>query len=146
MPVLVDAAMLWLAMGAVVLTAGRGVGAGAVVGLVAYAIITLLLLGYAGLYRSRLTWRYLDDLRRIVAATAVGAMGVNFAQVILSADPAPGGSAALRTWFFAAVFLGDRGPGRPLLQGRALLLAPAGEGRAAAVGEEHAHHDLALEQ
>jgi exopolysaccharide biosynthesis polyprenyl glycosylphosphotransferase len=118
MPVLLDAAMLLLAMGAVVLTAGRGVGAGAVGWLVAYAITTLLLLGYAGLYRSRLTWRYLDDLRRIVAATAVGAMGVNFAQVILSADPAPGGSAALRTWFFAAVFLGAGRAGTYLLHQR----------------------------
>ena len=44
----------------------------------------------------------------------------------------------------AAVLLGDRRPGRPVLQGLPLLLAPAGEGLAAAVGEEDPHQDLAL--
>jgi exopolysaccharide biosynthesis polyprenyl glycosylphosphotransferase len=101
----IDAVLLVAAMAAAAWTAG-GSGAGAAPGwLTAYAIATGCLLRYAGLYRSRLTPRSLDDMGRIVAATAVAAMAVTFARVLLSDDPATAGTDALRTWIFAAGFL-----------------------------------------
>ena len=102
---LVDAAVIVAAMGASAWASGGSAYGAAVDWLAGYAIVTGCLLAYAGLYRTRLTPSYLDDLRRIIAATAVAAMTMTFARVLLSDDPAAAGTDALRTWIFAAGFL-----------------------------------------
>ncbi len=57
----------------------------------AYPAAALVSLALVGIYKVRLGMRFLDDVPRIVAATAVAAMAVTFVQVLLDED---GGAAS----------------------------------------------------
>jgi len=72
--------------------------------LVAYAATVLATLGYFRIYRPRFIAQPLDDLRTIVAATAVAAMVITFLRVLF-ADEAEAAPEAVRAWLFAAVYL-----------------------------------------
>jgi exopolysaccharide biosynthesis polyprenyl glycosylphosphotransferase len=102
---LVDAAMLSLAIVAAVITAPRAQvpveGAG---WLLAFPLVTLALLAMRGMYRRRSGLRFLEDVRTVIAATAVAAMTVTFVRVLFVNDPYAA-SQAVREWLFAAVYL-----------------------------------------
>jgi exopolysaccharide biosynthesis polyprenyl glycosylphosphotransferase len=102
---LVDAAMLGLAMLATAITAPaaqvpvEGIG-----GLLAIPLLTLLLLGKRGIYRRRGGLTFLEDLRIVICAAAVAAMGVTFARILFVNEPFAA-SQALRELLFAVVYL-----------------------------------------
>jgi exopolysaccharide biosynthesis polyprenyl glycosylphosphotransferase len=102
---LVDAAMLALAVLAAVITAPsaqvpvEGTG-----WLLAFPLLTLALLQTWGAYRRRSGLRFLEDVRTVVAATAVAAMTVTFVRVLFVDEPYAA-SQAVREWLFAVVYL-----------------------------------------
>jgi exopolysaccharide biosynthesis polyprenyl glycosylphosphotransferase len=102
---LVDAAMLGLAVLAAVITAPSAQvpveGAG---WLLAFPLLTLGLLGTWGAYRRRNGLRFFEDVRTVIAATAVAAMTVTFVRVLFVDEPYAA-SQAVREWLFAAVYL-----------------------------------------
>jgi exopolysaccharide biosynthesis polyprenyl glycosylphosphotransferase len=102
---LVDALMLTLAVLAQVLTAHDAnvptPGAG---WLIAFPTVMLLLLAWRGMYGRRAGLTLLDDLRTVVAATAVAALIVAFVRVLFVDDPFAA-SQTVREWLFAVVYL-----------------------------------------
>ena len=102
---LVDAVMLALGVLAEFLT--RPVARVPVEGigwLVALPLLTLALLAWRGVYARRSGLRFLDDVRTVVAATAVAAMALTFFRVIVGDDPWAA-SQTVREWLFAAIYL-----------------------------------------
>ena len=102
---LVDAVMLTVAA-AIDLFAARAAGVPAipVAWLVIFPVLVLALLVRRGMYRPRLQPQLLDDLRTIVAVTAVATMAVISVRILV----APGADVAVqavREWVFAAVYL-----------------------------------------
>ena len=92
---------------------------------IAFPFVVLACLTLFGLYRVRLGTRYLDDLPRIVAATAVAAMSVTFVQVLFveAPDAAP---EMVRSWVLATgLLLAGRG-GMALAERRARIHGTAG--------------------
>ena len=67
-------------------------------------LLTLGLLAARGLYRRRLQLQLADDLRLVVGATAVAAMTVITARILLGGDAAVAGQVA-HQWFFSVVYL-----------------------------------------
>ena len=65
-------------------------------------VLALLVLG--GAYRARFTPHLLDDLGRILGATAIAAMSVTFGRVLVDESP-DAASEAIRAWLFAFGFL-----------------------------------------
>src|SRR5687768_16887015 len=123
---LVDASML--ALTSIVLLAGD-----AILGLpqeaspwaLAYPVAALAALALVGLYRVQLGTRYLDDLPRIVAATAVAAMAVTFVQVLVVEAP-EAATEMVRAWVLATVLiLAGRG-GMAVAERRARIHGTAG--------------------
>jgi exopolysaccharide biosynthesis polyprenyl glycosylphosphotransferase len=103
---LVDAAMLGLAMLATAITAPIAqVPVGGIAGLLAFPLVTLVLLGKRGMYRRRSGPRFLEDLRTVICAAAVAAMTVTFVRVLFVNEPFAA-SQALRELLFAVVYLG----------------------------------------
>jgi exopolysaccharide biosynthesis polyprenyl glycosylphosphotransferase len=131
-----DAVML---VGAVIVSTVAAVRAGLdtppTLWLVAYPPLVLGLLATFGIYEARLRLQLLDDLRFILGATAIAAMAVVAAGVIMG-DTRDVGIEALRLWTFSAVYLiagrtglfwaqaGARAAG---LTGRPTLLVGAGK-------------------
>ena len=71
-----------------------------------FPAVVLALLAANGQYRPRLELQFLDDMRRIAAAAAVGAMVVvTLDAVAVSGAAWDGGTDALRLWVFGTVFL-----------------------------------------
>ena len=123
---LVDASMLVLA--AVALLAGDavpGLSAGASPWSLAFPAVALASLALFGLYRVRLGTRYLDDLPRIVAATALAAMSVTFVQVLFVEAP-DAASEMVRAWVLATVLLLAGRGGMALAERRARIHGMAG--------------------
>ncbi len=102
---MVDVGMLGLAILAAAITARSAQvpveGAG---WLVAFPFLTLALLAMWGAYRRRSGLRFLEDVRTVVAATAVAAMTVTFVRVLFVDEP-HAASQAVREWLFAVVYL-----------------------------------------
>jgi exopolysaccharide biosynthesis polyprenyl glycosylphosphotransferase len=107
---LVDASMLALAT--LALLAGEavpGLSADASPWSLAFPAVALATLAVVGTYRGRLGTPYLDDLPRIVAATAVAAMAVTFVEVLFVEAP-DAATEMLRAWILAAgLLLAGRG-------------------------------------
>ena len=102
---LVDALMLALAICGVVLTApAAGIPVEGAGWLVAFPMVTLALLAWRGMYGRRSGLTFLDDIRTVVAASAVAAMTVTFCRV-LAIDEPYAASQAVREWLFAVVYL-----------------------------------------
>ena len=72
--------------------------------LVLPALLTLAVLAGWGVYRPRMTSTFLEDLRSVIAATAVAAMTVTFLRV-LTMDDRTAASQAVRFWLFAGTYL-----------------------------------------
>ena len=123
---LVDASMLMLV--AVGLLAGGGVTGLTVEAspwALSFPLVALLCLAVFGLYRVRLGSRYLDDLPRIIAATAVAAMTVTFAQVLFVQAP-DAAAEMVPAWALATgLLLAGRG-GMALAERRARTHGTAG--------------------
>ncbi len=101
----VDAVMLVLALVAQVLTApAADVPVPSLGWLIAFPSLMIVLLAWRGMYRRRSGLMFLDDLRTVVAATAVAAMIVSFVRVIF-VDDAYAASETARAWLFAVVYL-----------------------------------------
>ena len=73
-------------------------------GSLAFAALTLVLLSVRGMYRPRLAGHFLDDMRKIIAASAVAAMTVALMRVLIGAD-ADAALQAVRGWLFASAYL-----------------------------------------
>jgi exopolysaccharide biosynthesis polyprenyl glycosylphosphotransferase len=85
--------------------------------LTAFSAFTIALLAYNGVYRNRFALHYLDDVRSIIAATAVAAMSVTFLRVFVTDDSAAAAE-AVRAWLFAAVYLAAGRAGVQLVRNR----------------------------
>lgn len=108
----VDAMMLGTAAATAELGAARaGVPATPSVWLLLYPVVVIAFLAARRMYAPRLSLRVLDDLRSIVVASAVAAMGVLTLRALLTTEPAAA-QQGLRLWAFAVVYL---------VAGRALL-------------------------
>jgi exopolysaccharide biosynthesis polyprenyl glycosylphosphotransferase len=123
---LVDASMLALAT--IALLAGD-----AILGLpqeaspwaLAYPVVALAGLALVGLYRVQLGTRYLDDLPRIVAATAVAAMAVTFVQVLVVEAP-DAATEMVRAWVLATLLILVGRGGMSVAERRARIHGTAG--------------------
>jgi exopolysaccharide biosynthesis polyprenyl glycosylphosphotransferase len=101
----VDSVMLMLGA-AVAETGWRAAGfePTPLVWLLAFPVLTVILLYARGAYRPRLQPRLLDELRRVVGASAVAAMAATTARVVLADDAIPS-TQAVRPWLFATTCL-----------------------------------------
>ncbi|HZB85851.1 MAG TPA: sugar transferase [Gaiellaceae bacterium] len=100
-----DACMLAAAVGVAEAGASQaGIPHVPVPWLVAFPLLTLLLLGARGMYQARLFLRTLDDLRIVVVTTALGAMILLSVRVLVDDDPWVAAQTA-RMWAFATVYL-----------------------------------------
>jgi exopolysaccharide biosynthesis polyprenyl glycosylphosphotransferase len=102
-----DAAMLVAAALAAELGArAAGIVATAPVWLVVYAALVLLLLRLRGLYSWHVRLQALDDLRAVVTATGLAAMGLLTMRLILPGNVGDLAGQSIRLWAFSAVYLG----------------------------------------
>lgn len=74
-----------------------------IVWLVATLVFTLISLNAARANRPRFVLHFLDDLRAIVGATAIAAMLVSFARLLLDSEPDIAGQAS-RLWLFSVTY------------------------------------------
>ncbi len=72
--------------------------------LLGFPAVTVALLYARGAYVSRLQPALLDELRRVIGATAVAAMAITTARVIFTDSPVPS-TQAVRPWLFATACL-----------------------------------------
>jgi exopolysaccharide biosynthesis polyprenyl glycosylphosphotransferase len=101
----VDSVML--ALGAVVAETGwraAGFEPTPVVWFIAFPVLTVVLLYARGAYQPRLHPRLLDELRRVIGASAIAAMAATTARVVLTDDAIPS-TQAVRPWLFATTCL-----------------------------------------
>jgi exopolysaccharide biosynthesis polyprenyl glycosylphosphotransferase len=102
-----DAAMLLAAAVAAELGAqGAGIVRTSPVWLVVYAALVLLLLQLRGLYSWHVRLQALDDVRAVVTATGLAAMGLLTLRLILPGDVGDLAGQSIRLWAFSAVYLG----------------------------------------
>ena len=94
--------------------------------LVAFSLAVLALLAYFGIYRPRFAPHLLDDIRSILGATAVAAMGTVFVTVLLT-DERAAAEQAVRAWLFAATCLTVGRGGLQLVRTRRRRRGAAGE-------------------
>ena len=66
----------------------------------AYSLLTLVLLAHFGHYKPRFSLHLLDDIRSVVGSTAVAALAMAFVAALFTAETHPA-EEALRTWRFA---------------------------------------------
>ncbi len=83
---------------------------------VAFVGVCLLALAANGAYASRFNEQFLEDARIIVTATALAAMAVTFARVVLTQAPDIA-SQEVRAWLFAATYLASGRAGLRFVQG-----------------------------
>jgi exopolysaccharide biosynthesis polyprenyl glycosylphosphotransferase len=95
-------------------------------GLIGFSLAVVALLAYFGLYRPRFAPHLLDDIRSIVGATAVAAMGMAFVTVLLT-DERDAAEQAVRAWLFAATCLTAGRGGLQFVQARRLRRGTAGK-------------------
>jgi exopolysaccharide biosynthesis polyprenyl glycosylphosphotransferase len=114
------------AVGAAVSTPFAGLAQLHPAALVGFSLAVIALLGYFGLYRPRFTPHLLDDIRSILGATAVAAMGVAFVTVLLT-DEHDAADQAVRAWLFAATCLTLGRGGLQLVRTRRRRHGAAGE-------------------
>ena len=101
-----DAAMLLAAaLAAEVGARGAGIVDTAPVWLVVYAALVLLLLRLRGLYSWHVRLQTLDDVRAVVTATGLAAMGLLTLRLILPGDVDNLAGQSIRIWAFSAVYL-----------------------------------------
>jgi exopolysaccharide biosynthesis polyprenyl glycosylphosphotransferase len=102
---LLDVAMLSVAcLASTVSASATGMRQPNLAWLALFSVLTLALLAYNGTYRWRFAPHFLDDVRAIVAATAVAAISVTFLRVLVADDPSAA-SEAVRMWLFASMYL-----------------------------------------
>src|SRR5205085_4386689 len=83
-----------------------GIASMAPVWLVVYAALVLLLLRLRGLYSWHVRLQALDDVRAVVTATGLAAMGLLTLRLFLPGDVDDLAGQSIRIWAFSAVYLG----------------------------------------
>ena len=102
---LLDAAMLVLAASAEYLAASQAdLPVQSIGWVVLPAVLTVAALAGWGVYRPHIASSFLEDVRTIIAATAVASMAVTFVRVLTTDDPTAA-SQAVRFWLFAGTYL-----------------------------------------
>jgi exopolysaccharide biosynthesis polyprenyl glycosylphosphotransferase len=102
-----DAAMLVAAALAAELgSSGAGIARTAPVWLVVYGALVLLLLQLRGLYSWRVRLQALDDVRAVITATGLAAMGLLSLRLVLPGDVDDLAGQSIRLWAFSTVYLG----------------------------------------
>jgi exopolysaccharide biosynthesis polyprenyl glycosylphosphotransferase len=113
-----DALMLVLASLALDLASAAGGGTTPGIGWqLAFVALALMGLASGGAYQPHFAIRFLDDLRLILAATAVAVMIVTFARELLG-DPWDSAPEAIRAWVFAVVYVAAGRGGVAISQAR----------------------------
>jgi exopolysaccharide biosynthesis polyprenyl glycosylphosphotransferase len=101
-----DAAMLLAAAGAAELgSRGAGIVSTSPVWLGVYAALVLVLLQMRGLYSWHVRLQPLDDVRAVLAATGLAAMGLLTLRLLLPGDVDDLAGQSIRLWAFSAVYL-----------------------------------------
>jgi exopolysaccharide biosynthesis polyprenyl glycosylphosphotransferase len=104
--VLLDTAMLLAAGGAAELgSRGAGIVHTSPVWLVVYVGLVLLLLQVRGLYSWHVRLQALDDVRAVLAATGLAAMGLLTMRLLLPGDVDDLAGQSIRLWAFSAVYV-----------------------------------------
>ena len=91
-----------------------------------FSATVLAILAFLGTYRVRFAPHLFEDIRSILAATAIAAMAITFWRVLLSDDPHAAGQ-AVRAWTFAATYLSAGRAGEQLMEARRRRRGEAGE-------------------
>ena len=116
---LIDGVILLFAMAAAGLSAGMADVSQTPIGWsLAFVAIALLALAANGAYNPRFSLQFLEDLRYVLGATAIAAMGITFARVVLNEGPEIAGQ-EVRAWMFAATYLAAGRAGARLVQANA---------------------------
>jgi exopolysaccharide biosynthesis polyprenyl glycosylphosphotransferase len=103
---LLDAAMLFAAaLVAELGSPGAGIVLTSPIWLFVYASLVLLLLRVRGLYSWHVRLQALDDVRAVITATGLGAMGLLTLRLILPGDVDDLTGQSIRLWAFSAVYL-----------------------------------------
>ena len=84
---------------------------------VVFVLATVATLAFIGMYRPRVNVQFMDDLRAIVGSTAMVAMSITFARVIIGTGVGTAGQ-MVRAWLFAATYLTAARAGHRLIQAR----------------------------
>ena len=86
---------------------GRAVGADSLSAtwLYTFPVIAIVLLAAGGLYRDRLRFQLLDDLRTIAGATAIASMSTITLPVLAGASAGSLSAQGVRLWLFSTVYL-----------------------------------------
>jgi exopolysaccharide biosynthesis polyprenyl glycosylphosphotransferase len=114
-----DCAILLFAMAAVALSAGLADVQQTPIGWsLAFVAVALIALAANGAYDRRFSIQFLEDLRAVLGATAIAAMGVTFVRVVVSDAPEIA-SQEVRAWMFAATYLAAGRAGARLVQASA---------------------------
>ncbi len=71
---------------------------------VVFVLATVATLAFTGVYRPRVNVQFMDDVRAIVGSTAMVAMSITFARVIIGTGVGTAGQ-MVRAWLFAATYL-----------------------------------------
>jgi exopolysaccharide biosynthesis polyprenyl glycosylphosphotransferase len=104
--VALDTAMLLAAAGAAELgSRGAGIVHTSPVWLVVYVALVLLLLQVRGLYTWHVRLQPLDDVRAVLAATGLAAMGLLTLRLLLPGDVDDLAGQSIRLWAFSAVYV-----------------------------------------
>src|SRR4051812_48381296 len=127
-PLLVfDAVMLIAASVAAVLAANAtDSSAPSVAWLTGFSALTILFLGSFGLYQPQFISHYLDDVRAIIAGTAIAAMALSFIR-ILGTDDANIADQAVRVWIFATAYMVAGRGGLAIVRARRLREGEGGQ-------------------
>ncbi|HEY4280650.1 MAG TPA: sugar transferase [Conexibacter sp.] len=121
----VDLVTLLLSTGVAILLTPGTAGSSDLAWVVAYVVLTLVVLEARGFYSVRMHDSPLDTLARLFAATSISAMSLTFVWALTTSDPDIT-SSVLRIWVFSLVFLSAARLGITLDRRSALRRGEAG--------------------
>jgi exopolysaccharide biosynthesis polyprenyl glycosylphosphotransferase len=113
----VDAAMLALAAAASVISAPAASLRTDAFSLAVFSVLVLAVFVYLGLYRFSFATHFLEDVRTIIAATAIVAMCMTFGRVLIFDNP-DAAAQAVRAWIFASTYVIAVRAGRHIVEMR----------------------------
>ena len=113
----IDAAMLALAAAASVISAPAATLQTDAFSLAVFSVLVLAVFVYLGLYRFSFATHFLEDVRTIIAATAIVAMCMTFGRVLIFDNP-DAAAQAVRAWIFASTYVIAVRAGRHIVEMR----------------------------
>ena len=113
----IDAAMLALAAAASVISAPAASLRTDAFSLAVFSVLVLAVFVYLGLYRFSFATHFLEDVRTIIAATAIVAMCMTFGRVLIFDNP-DAAAQAVRAWIFASTYVIAVRAGRHIVEMR----------------------------